>query len=214
MVLKHCRFYRFVLAELAIDFGPRSDVDGAFVRRHALFGKSRRRTDRGGPGQLRYGSRKSGKLVRCYWKSQVNAFRVELEIHSQLLKRHRIEVAEDLAGVIDVIRPKHLRFVRLDWKRLEAHLERRFSPKHQWRIRKARALASRSLQKTFRFLRGQGVHNVHRFTREMRINRAVENALFRWSEDFRKELSWRCTPRSSELMKRNWRNSRRNGRVK
>src|SRR6266478_5655141 len=39
-VLSHCRFYRFLLVELAIDFHPSIGVNRRFVRRHAVFGKS------------------------------------------------------------------------------------------------------------------------------------------------------------------------------
>jgi hypothetical protein len=41
-VLGHCRFYRFLVIEVAIDFSPSTGVDNKFVRRHAIFGKSRR----------------------------------------------------------------------------------------------------------------------------------------------------------------------------
>jgi len=42
-VLDHCRFYRFLTIEVALDFGPQSAVNREFVKRHAQFGKSRRR---------------------------------------------------------------------------------------------------------------------------------------------------------------------------
>jgi len=42
MVLSHCRFYRFLVVELALDFCPLA-MDRNFVRRHGIFGKSRRR---------------------------------------------------------------------------------------------------------------------------------------------------------------------------
>jgi hypothetical protein len=42
-VLDHCRFYRFLAIEVAIDFGSQSGVNRGLVKRHALFGKSRRR---------------------------------------------------------------------------------------------------------------------------------------------------------------------------
>ena len=41
-VLQYCRFYKFLTIEVAIDFSPSMEVNGAFVRRHAVFGKSRR----------------------------------------------------------------------------------------------------------------------------------------------------------------------------
>jgi hypothetical protein len=42
LAMRHCRFLRIVLVELALDFAP-SVVNHDFVRRHAIFGKSRRR---------------------------------------------------------------------------------------------------------------------------------------------------------------------------
>lgn len=41
-VLRHCRSYRFLIIELAVDFSPLTGVNRQFVRRHAVFGKSRR----------------------------------------------------------------------------------------------------------------------------------------------------------------------------
>jgi hypothetical protein len=42
-VLKHCRYYRFLIAEIAVDFRPSVGLNKRFVRQHAVFGKSRRR---------------------------------------------------------------------------------------------------------------------------------------------------------------------------
>lgn len=42
-VLGHCRHYRFLIVEIAVDFVPTTGVDGSFVRQHGIFGKSRRR---------------------------------------------------------------------------------------------------------------------------------------------------------------------------
>jgi len=42
-VLGHCRSYQFLTVEIAIDFSPSTGVNKQFIRRHAVFGKSRRR---------------------------------------------------------------------------------------------------------------------------------------------------------------------------
>jgi hypothetical protein len=41
-VLKHCRHYRFLIIEIAVDFRPSAGIDRRFVRQHGVFGKSRR----------------------------------------------------------------------------------------------------------------------------------------------------------------------------
>jgi hypothetical protein len=42
-VLKHCRYYRFLTVEIAVDFCPLARVNRRIVRQHAVFGKTRRR---------------------------------------------------------------------------------------------------------------------------------------------------------------------------
>jgi hypothetical protein len=42
-VLRHCKYWHFLIIEVAIDFSPATGLDRRFVHRHALFGKSRRR---------------------------------------------------------------------------------------------------------------------------------------------------------------------------
>jgi hypothetical protein len=52
--IKRCRYYHFLIVELALDFPSDSFVDCTFVKRHALFGKSRRRRDLERQGEARY----------------------------------------------------------------------------------------------------------------------------------------------------------------
>lgn len=42
-VICHCKSYRLLIVELALDFSTPPPVNEAFVRRHGIFGKSRRR---------------------------------------------------------------------------------------------------------------------------------------------------------------------------
>jgi hypothetical protein len=190
-ILKDCKYFRFLLVELALDFKPESGVNRTFVKKHGLFGKSRRRLDRGGPGQLRYGSRKSGKLIRCYWKEQVKAFRVELELHSRLLgkaRNPREDKNYNYAQVPNKILPhhcrKHVRFVRVRWQALQRYLERRSGQDSAAVLQQARAKACVSLQSVTAFLRRKQVNNVHRFLAPMRINEAIGAALTKWEMDF------------------------------
>jgi hypothetical protein len=64
-VLRHFPRYRLLAVELTFDFNMRSGVDEDYIRRHALFGKSRPQPRRKVLTGLRYGTRKSTKLVRC-----------------------------------------------------------------------------------------------------------------------------------------------------
>jgi hypothetical protein len=190
---KHFRFPKLLLFELALDFHPSSGVDADFVQQHAQFGKSRPRFDRGGPEQLRYGSRYSGKLVRCYWKESVNSYRVEIELHSSLLPRPR---RNNLREVIDMrwpeladaafsIVPGHCRFVKLRFQALGRHLRQRFGEGGDTLLEQIRIRSTESLQAAMAYLRRKGVHNPHRFLQPMtRINGALERAIDKWAADF------------------------------
>lgn len=188
-VLKHCRFWRFVLIEVAFDFPPGLGVDRRFVRRHAVFGKSHRRFDRGGKSNLRYGSRQARKLVRCYAKPSIGAYRVELEFHHQLISENRITTAEDIANVPFDMVPKHFRFVCFRWKALRRYLDGRSDLDAAATVSKAKAEARISLTKALKYLRRKGVVNVHKFLMPMRINQSVTKAITRWSADFMRGLN-------------------------
>jgi hypothetical protein len=192
-IFKHLRFPKLLLFELAFDFSPDTGIDADFVLQHALFGKSRFRADRGGPGQIRYGSRLSGKLARCYQKEAINAFRVEVEMHSSLLPRprgdKRREVIDtrwpEIADAGFSILPSHLKFVRFRFKALARHLRRRFGEHGDVLLERTRACAEESLHLALAYLRRIRVNNPTRFLQPMtRINDALEQAIDAWAVDF------------------------------
>src|ERR1700683_3069507 len=63
--------FKIRMAEVAFDFAPNSGVNQTFVLNHATFGKSRPAQNPEHPNTLHYGTRRSAKFVRCYWKEQV-----------------------------------------------------------------------------------------------------------------------------------------------
>jgi hypothetical protein len=132
---------------------------------------------------LYYGGRKTNKLVRCYQKSTLGVFRVELELHSGLL--HDISTLDDLLYLPDVVYPNHFQFVAFDWNRLEQYLSRRPGYEGRRIIAGAR-LRSPSLQRVRRYLNKKGIVNVHRFFTPLAINDKAQSALERWARQFKK----------------------------
>jgi hypothetical protein len=176
--------HRISLVELAFDFLPGTQVDEEFVLRHGKFGKSRRRTDRGGPGTLRYGSRGSPKLVRCYRKAKLDRYRVELEIHTPLLRKWSIRKITELPLITTKLWPTHICFTGMRWEKLESHLVRRYGTGDGRRLSEgARERARVSLRKVTRFL-SRSVHNPHRFLGSAVTNRHIREALQRWAVRF------------------------------
>lgn len=134
---------------------------------------------------LYFGSRKSDKFVRCYQKEGLQVFRVELELHSRLLRRHSVSTLDDLRSLPGVVYPKHLQFVEFDWERLERYLTKRFGAQAS-RILAGARKGEASLQKVRRYLTRQGVVNVHRFLVPLAINKEIVHALNRWARTFRR----------------------------
>jgi hypothetical protein len=133
---------------------------------------------------LYYGSRKTGKLVRCYHKNTLGVFRVEVELHSGLLRD--ISTLDDFLYLPDVVYPNHFQFVTFDWSRLEKYLSKRFDDEGR-RIAAGARSRSPSLQRVRRYLNRKGVANVHRFFTPLEINEKARHALDRWAHHFKKE---------------------------
>lgn len=172
------------LLEIAFDFDPATPVDKKFVLRHMRFGKSQRQKTLGGPDQLRFGSRQSPKLVRCYWKTELQRYRVELELHGSLLRSLAIRNITNLPEVATRLCPGHISFERVDWDKLEAHLIRRYGArdgKKQSAEAREQAQISRS---SARRILSASVYNPHRFFRATVRNESLRDALRCWAEGF------------------------------
>ncbi len=185
-VLMHCRFHRFLLVEVALDFTLRSRVNQAFVRRHAIFGKSRPRVAAPKTQVLYYGGRKSGKLVRIYQKDSLKVFRVELELHSNLLWQHGIQDLDNLIDLPLVIHPQHFRFVDFDWEKLRRYLITRMGQRGHAIVAAAQRRAT-SIHRVAGYLREKKVLNTHRFLLSLRLNKDMVSALENWAMWFEGE---------------------------
>lgn len=109
-----------------------------------------------------FGTRKSDKFVRCYQKDELGVFRVELEVHSPLLRKHSIETLDDLIHVPEIICPGHLQFVDLNWTRLRRYLSKKFGAGGA-QVGAGALRRAASLLKVRRYLGKRGVVNFHRF---------------------------------------------------
>lgn len=138
---------------------------------------------------LRYGGRKTGKLVRCYEKPKLGVFRTEVELHSGILRRNDISTLDDFLCLPDVVYPTHLQFVEFDWGRLEQHLNAKSSSNGRRIIAGAKRRAD-SLRRVRRYLNRKGVVNIHRFLVPLAMNKQVRRALDRWARHFKKGSLW------------------------
>lgn len=182
-ITNHCPNYYIVLVEFAFDFDLVTGIDEDFVKRSALFGKSHPRLDRGGEGQLRYGTRSSVKLVRAYQKAVIDSYRIELELHSGLLRPQWIRQVTDLTKLCQILLPSHFQFVSIRWAALRRYLVRRF-PEAGPRTFEGTRNRAESIHTALAYLRRRRIHNVHRFVQPIGANRLVREAAERWAMAF------------------------------
>jgi len=133
---------------------------------------------------LRYGGRKSAKLIRCYYKRELKVFRVEAELHSQLLGV--ISTLDDFVRLPQLIHPNHLCFVDFDWNRLNSHLAKNKGDDCADVEERAHRRAG-SLRRLRRYLGRHGVVNFYRFLVPLKINADIKRALKKWARNFKKE---------------------------
>lgn len=181
-ILRCCLHHRFSMVELTFDF--RSGINRRFVLKHALFGKSRRNRKFERNGLLKFGARKSTKLVRIYWKEAIQSFRIELECHAALLQRMGVRHVWEFRSLYGLL-PTHFRLVAISWKRLQRRLHRKFGPvAGQKLLEQTQNKAERSLRLALRFLKENGIANSHTFLKPLHANRQIKTALRRWLDEF------------------------------
>jgi hypothetical protein len=160
--------------ELAFDFAPASGVDKDYVLKHALFGKSQPVNTGKFPDRLRYGARQTNKLVRCYPKPEVDAFRVELELHSGWLGLPETDCLLQETSLL----AQDFRFAYVRWRALDSHLASRGARGKQ--IAAEARLHYGSIHELFRYLRSVGIHNAHRFVRTSKKDVEIREAFEVW----------------------------------
>jgi hypothetical protein len=134
-----------------------------------------------------YGSRRSDKFIRHYPKRCVNAYRVEGQFNSSFLRKHKIDSEQDLVDVAREFCPSHIRFVQIRWSKLAKYLRRKFGKTESKLILRGAEKRAASIRRVARYLRRKGVLNVHRFYKDLEINKDIERALENWATRFEDE---------------------------
>jgi hypothetical protein len=185
IILESFEKWRLTMVEIAVDFDAGSVVNTNFVRRHLVVGKSRYAPNRD-TGFEYFGTRKSQKFGRCYDKENINAYRVELELHSAWLRAHKIREVNELAKLSALLPRKELKFVRLDLEALERQLRQAKIPVEP-EIQRARNISGGLYFTMLRLRQRLGLRNTHRLLITLKTNARVERALRKWADRWRRE---------------------------
>jgi len=171
---------RLVLIELALDFPPKCGIDRDFILKHGVFGKAHRR-----PVSLPtiyFGGRRSDKLIRCYFKAEVVAFRVEFQLHASWLTQRNLTQLQNLPDLPMHLAP-YLNFSRIDWTLLRNHLEAT-QPENASRVLRDARARSRDILRTLSYLTSEKIFNRHRYLQSLSINRDAMKAVKHWAREW------------------------------
>jgi hypothetical protein len=171
--------FKLSLIELAFDFsGP--TIDRQFVRHYGLFGRSRRAQSSDVTDY--WGSRRSGKLIKSYTKTEIDAHRVEFEFGSRFLRRNHIDDPFGFPKLNNLVPRNHFYFAKLDVPKLTDHLRRRGVSREEV-SRHLRWLdpSKCNIGAALAYLREElHMTNARRFLIPLRANRFVREALEIW----------------------------------
>jgi hypothetical protein len=177
-VLELMPSFRMTMVELAFDF--MRAMDRRRVRREGLFGKSRPIPSVGSTDY--WGTRKGMKRVQCYFKLDVQAFRVELEMHSRFLRYYKIRTPFDFKKLVDVLPARHIYFGKFNNQKVARRIVHMgLSATRRQDALKMIARMRNDLWATLNFLRGDlDMKNTRRLVDGSPINRDVLSALNAW----------------------------------
>jgi len=171
--------FKMSLVELSFDFSG-STINRIVVRRCGLFGRSQR--TRSSDKTDYWGTRKSGKLVKSYNKTEIGAHRVEFEFRSRFLRRYHIDDPFEFARLIELLPHKHISFERINLQKLRDYLRRRgFSDEEIASTCRFVDPCECDTGAALAYLREEvRLSNVRRFLTPSDTNRLVREALKKW----------------------------------
>jgi hypothetical protein len=188
-ILSRLPNFKLLKLEVALDFPLKSEVDGAYVGMTAIFGKSQAGSVGSNPMYSSWGTRVGRKFIRSYARPETNVYRVELELHSQFLRAHKITGSYDFPQLVELLVKRHIAFLRLDQAKLARRLARLgLSQKRQRNVLGQVSDKEENLGAVLRYLRRRvRLTNVRRLCVPDQIDPVVKRAARRWIREWRRD---------------------------
>jgi len=169
-------------------------MNRAYVRKRALFGKTRPRKSVGLTDY--WGSRKTIKRIQVYFKPQIKSVRVEFDLRPRFLRHFEVEDPYDFHKLAQLLPRRHVLFARVDEQKLLRQLKNMgFSSGEIQAIKKEVRCRDHDLWATLKYLRSIGMKNVRRVLCFLRLNALIQEALAEWASQ------WPRSPRRLQTEK-------------
>jgi hypothetical protein len=177
--------FQMTMLELAFDFAD--EMTRRYVRQHLLFGKARPLPSVNGTEY--WGTRKGMKRVQCYFKREIQAFRIEIEMRPRFLRHYHIQDLFDFHKLVRILPRHHIYFARFNKQKLIRRLQRTgSSQKRQQEVVAMIDAMAGNLWPTLNYLREEvQMKNTRRLLDPMPGNELVLQALETWAAQWPKE---------------------------
>lgn len=197
-VLQFTEQSRIVRMEIAFDFGAVTGIKASDVRRSFVSGKCQAHSVRE-KTEDQWGCRNGSKFIRSYFKRQIGAHRVELQLNGRFLrgKKNQIDDVFQFHRFPQLLPGSHFYFAKIDQQKLIHHLRTRgFEVKRIFRILKNVVAREEDLCSALNYLRRSvGLTNVNRLMGPLPANQLAQMALADWAARWPKRPAGLVNPK-------------------
>jgi len=174
-VLENAEGIQIARLEVAINFGRQTGVDSRFIRKSFVSGKCRPNSANS------WGQRNGTKFIRSYFKKEIGAHRLELQLNWRFVRKNNINDLFDIGRLAKLLPDHHILFAQIDEYKVIEHL------RHNWTaaktldiLRQVHSLEG-DLFAQLALLRKSGhLKNTRRLLTKLPINQRITEALKEW----------------------------------
>lgn len=175
-VIENAKGIQIARLEVAFDFGRNTCVDSRFIRKCFISGKCKPESAN------TWGRRNGTKFIRSYFKREIGAHRLELQLNWRFLRTHKIDDLFDISRLAKLLPGRHVLLAQIDDAKVIAHLRRDWTTEEALAILKQVHSLEGDLLAQLGLLREVGhLKNTRRLLKVLPINQRITEAMKEWA---------------------------------
>jgi len=175
-VLENTEGDQIARLEVAFNFGRHTGVDSRFIRRHFISGKCSH------DSANTWGRRGGTKYIRSYFKREIGAHRLELQLNWRFVRQHKIDDIFDIRKLPGLLPEHHILFAEIDEQKVIDHLRPVWSATKTLNfLRQVQSLEGDLLEQLDLLRHAAHLKNTRRLLKRLPINQRITEALKEWA---------------------------------
>jgi hypothetical protein len=175
-VMENGKGVKIARFEVAIDCGRHTGIDSRFIRRHFVSGKCKANSANS------WGRRNGTKFIRSYFKEEIGAHRLELQLNWRFLRTNKIDDIVDFRKLVQLLPEHHILFGEIDDVEVIKHLRKKWTATKAVELLKRVQSLEGNLLEQLAVLREAGhLKNTRRLLKVLPINQRITEALKEWA---------------------------------